>query len=84
MCSPCCAGGIPGGRPRAGGRRRALREAWRFARSGFALGLLLLAAALAVEPARRGMSPVILGLCWRVLVWATARPQAGAPPAGPG
>jgi membrane glycosyltransferase len=51
-------------------------EAWRFARTGVVLGLLMLGAALAVDPGLAAwMSPVIAGLLLSpLLIWATAQP----------
>ncbi|BDG72516.1 glucans biosynthesis glucosyltransferase MdoH [Roseomonas fluvialis] len=51
-------------------------EAWRFARAGVVLGLLMLGAALAVDPGLAAwMSPVLAGLLLSpLLIWATARP----------
>ncbi|MBR0651849.1 glucans biosynthesis glucosyltransferase MdoH [Roseomonas terrae] len=51
-------------------------EAWRFARTGVVLGLLMLAAALAVDPGLAAwMSPVIAGLLLSpLLIWWTAQP----------
>ncbi|MEO3471503.1 glucans biosynthesis glucosyltransferase MdoH [Roseomonas sp. CAU 1739] len=50
-------------------------EAWRFARGGVVIGLLMLAAALLVDPwLAAWMSPVIVGLLVSpLLIWATAR-----------
>ncbi|MBW6397473.1 glucans biosynthesis glucosyltransferase MdoH [Roseomonas sp. HJA6] len=57
-------------------------EALRFARAGVVLGLLLLAAALAVDPGLAAwMSPVIVGLLLSPpLIWATAQPMVSRRP----
>jgi membrane glycosyltransferase len=57
-------------------------EAWRFARAGVVLGLLMLAAAVAVDPGLAAwMSPVIVGLLVSpLLIWWTARPVVSPPP----